>query len=59
MMLNPELKVIRITDGSLLDDSNMKVVEKMAKKNGYLVILEKVGEKEDTKFIIKEGEVKK
>lgn len=58
MKLNPGLKVIRITDGSLLDSENEKVIEKMAKKFGYLVLMEKVGEDIDTKFIIREGEIK-
>ena len=58
MKLNPGLKVIRITDGSLLDSENEKVIEAMAKKFGYLVLLEKVGEEIDTRFIIREGEIK-
>lgn len=42
MALNPKIRVIRITDGSLLDADNLKVIEDLAKDKGYQVWIEKV-----------------
>ena len=58
MSLNPELKVIRITDGSLLDSDNMKIIELMARKYDYQVWIEKVDESGKMGFLIEDGEVK-
>jgi len=54
--LNPKLKVIRITDGSLLDEDNMKVVEEMAKKFDYQIWLERVAVDEFTDIVMVDGE---
>lgn len=54
--LNPKLKVIRITDGSLLDEDNMKVVEEMAKKFDYQIWLERVAVDEFTDITMVDGE---
>ncbi len=35
MILNPKLKVIRITDANLFDNKNMKIIEEMANKFKY------------------------
>ena len=40
MALNPELRVIRITDGSLLDQENMAMLEELARANDYQVWIE-------------------
>lgn len=58
MALNPELRVIRILDGSLLDSHNMKVIEDMAKEKDYQVWIEIVDESGKVGITIENGEVK-
>lgn len=58
MALNPEIRVIRITDGSLLDSENMKVIEEMAKDKDFQIWIEKVDETGKVGIYIEEGEVK-
>lgn len=43
MALNPALRVIRISDGSLLDSDNLKLVADMAAEHDFQVWLEVVG----------------
>jgi DNA repair exonuclease SbcCD ATPase subunit len=56
MALNPELKVIRITDGSLLDEDNMRVVEEMAEKFDYQIWLERVSIDDFTDITMVDGQ---
>ena len=42
MAANPKLKVIRIKDGSLLDEDGLKIIEGLASGNGYQVWIETV-----------------
>lgn len=58
MAINPELKVIRIMDGSLLDSDNMKVIEEMAKEKDYQIWIEKVDESGKVGIVIEDGEIK-
>lgn len=58
MALNPKIRVIRITDGSLLDSENMKIIEELAKENDYQIWVEKVDETGKVGIYIEEGEVK-
>lgn len=58
MAVNPSLRVIRITNGSLLDEDNMQIVRDMAAEHGYQVWIECVGEREDATVIIEDGKVK-
>ena len=53
----PEIRVIRITDGSLLDSSNMRVIEEMAADRGYQVWIERVDESGTVGVVIEDGEV--
>lgn len=55
--LNPELRVIRITDGSLLDVNSLALVEEMARENDYQVWIEVVGEGPEGAYTIVDGEV--
>lgn len=55
--LNPKLRVIRITDGSLLDDDNLQLIREMADEHDAQVWLEIVGEGDGTGVIIEDGEV--
>lgn len=57
MSLNPKLKVIRITDGSLLDSSSMKIIEDMAKDQDYQVWIEQMDETGKVGIVIEEGRV--
>lgn len=57
MAINPELKVIRITDGSLLDQDALKIIEGLAKDKDYQVWIELVGD-DGTGFCIEDGHIK-
>lgn len=58
MAMNPKLRVLRITDGSLLDSTSMKLIEEMAGKNDYQVWLEVVDETGSVGICIEDGAVK-
>lgn len=58
MAMNPKLRVIRISDGSLLDTDNMKIVEMMAAKFDFQIWIEKVDESGTMGVMIEDGEVK-
>jgi len=58
MAMNPKLRVIRITDGSLLDDDNMKVIEDMASKFDYQIWLERVAVDKFADIVLVDGEIK-
>lgn len=57
--LNPQIRVIRVADASLLDDDNMKFLDKLAEQEDIQIFLERVtnGE-EEAGFTIEDGEVK-
>ena len=58
MAANPTLRVIRILDGSLLDDDNMRVVTEMAVEHDFQVWIERVGtEGSGSAVVIEDGEV--
>lgn len=59
MAMNPKLRVIRITDGSLLDDDNMKVIEEMASKFDYQIWLERVAIDKFADIVLVDGEIEK
>ena len=59
MALNPRLKVIRVRDGSLLDDDGMKLLADMARERGYQVWIEKVSNGDDgVGFVMVEGRLR-
>lgn len=58
MALNPKLRVIRILDGSLLDSTNMKLIEDMARDQDYQVWVEVVDESGKVGITIENGTVK-
>lgn len=58
MAMNPKLRVIRIMDGSLLDDDNFKMIGEMAKENDYQIWIEKVDSSGKVGFYIEDGELK-
>jgi len=57
MALNPTVRIIRITDGSRLDDDNLEIVKELARTHRYQIFLESVGE-DRPGVIIEDGTVK-
>lgn len=57
MAANPRLRVIRIADGSLLDDDSMRMVEEMATAGGFQVWIERVGDPGEIGVLIEDGQV--
>lgn len=55
--LNPELRVLLIRDGSLLDEDGLKLVAEMAAKHDAQVWLERVGTEGEISVIIEDGHV--
>jgi len=58
MALNPDIRVIRIRDGSLLDSDNMNVIREMAKDKDMQVWVEIVNDTGEVGIYIEDGEVK-
>jgi len=58
MALNPKLRVIRVRDGSLLDEDSMKMVAKMAKDEDYQVWVETVSSDGRVGFTLEDGMLK-
>lgn len=58
MAANPKIKVIRIQDGSLLDDESMAAVAELAKGNDYQVWIERVSTDGKVGILIEDGMVK-
>lgn len=57
MALNPTLRVIRISDGSLLDSASMAIVADLAEQHDFQVWVERVDESGRVGFVIEDGEV--
>lgn len=57
MALNPRIRVIRITDGSLLDSSNMALIEQMAADSDFQCWVERVAEDGQIGILIEDGAV--
>lgn len=58
MALQPNLRVILIRDGSLLDNSNLESIKQFAIKHDYQLWIEKVDDTGTAGIIIEEGRVK-
>lgn len=58
MALNPELRIVRIRDGSLLDDESMVVLEKMATENNTQAWIERVDSTGKVGIVIENGKIK-
>lgn len=59
MAANPKLRVIRIQDGSLLDDDSMAAIAAMAKEHDYQVWIERVDMSGKVGVVIEDGMVKR
>ena len=57
LALNPKLKVLLIRDGSLLDESSLRMVAEMASEAGGQVWLERVSRGDEVTVLIEDGEV--
>lgn len=57
MACNPKLRVLRISDGSLLDSDSLRVVSEMAELEDFQVWIERVDESGRVGFVIEDGEV--
>lgn len=55
---NPKLRVIRIQDGSLLDDDSMAEIAKMADASDYQVWIERVDASGKIGFVVEDGHVR-
>lgn len=58
MALNPTLKVIRVRDGSLLDEDAMKILAEMADETEYQIWIERVDSSGAVGFVLEDGHVK-
>jgi hypothetical protein len=58
MALNPQIRVVRITDGSLLDNDNLQLITDMAAANDMQVWIERVSDTGDVGIVIEDGQVK-
>jgi DNA repair exonuclease SbcCD ATPase subunit len=52
--LNPALRIMRIKDGSLLDNETLEIIKKSAKDSDYQLFIEKVSDSKEIGFIIEE-----
>ena len=57
MAMNPKLRVIRIRDGSLLDENSMKAIAEMAHEGGYQFWVERVETSGKVGIVLEDGEV--
>jgi DNA repair exonuclease SbcCD ATPase subunit len=55
---NPELRIILIRDGSLLDEDSLKAMAEMAEQYKAVVWMERVGDGEEVSVVIEDGKVK-
>ncbi|TLK56283.1 AAA family ATPase [Glutamicibacter sp. V16R2B1] len=55
--LNPALRIIRISDGSLLDSDSLALVEKTAREHNFQIWIEMVEGDHENAFTIIDGEV--
>lgn len=58
MSMNPELRVLLVRDGSLLDSASLAIVEEMCKEKDFQIWIESVDESGKIGFVIEDGHVK-
>lgn len=58
MAMNPKLKVIRVRDGSLLDDDSMRLIAAMADAQDYQVWIERVDSSGKVGIVLEDGHIK-
>ncbi len=57
MAQQPELRLMIVKDGALLDSNNLQALNKMAEANDYQVLVEMVDESREMGIVIEDGEV--
>ena len=57
MAANPELRVLRIKDGSLLDDKNMALLASMAEADDYQIWIEVASSTSKVGVVMVDGSV--
>lgn len=57
LAMNPELKVLLVRDGSLLDEDHLALVAKMAEEADAQVWIERVGDGDEVQVLIEDGHV--
>ena len=57
MSSNPELRAIRIKDGSLLDADGMAMLKAMASENDFQIWIERVADNDPFAVAIEDGSV--
>jgi hypothetical protein len=55
---NPEIRILLVRDGSLLDKESMTTIKDAARSNGYQVWIERVAEEKGDEIYIEDGEAK-
>jgi ABC-type histidine transport system ATPase subunit len=58
LAMNPELRLLLIHDGSLLDSDNLQMISDMAQAADTTILIECVGEGQECSIIIEDGSVK-
>jgi len=58
MATNPELRIMQIRDGSLLDDDSLRILGELAHEHDYQVFIEVVDDTDRVGIIIEDGMVK-
>jgi DNA repair exonuclease SbcCD ATPase subunit len=58
MKANPKLRILRISDGSLLDEHSMKLLGEMADANDFQIWIERVDTSGKVGVVMEDGEVK-
>jgi len=58
MALNPKMRVLRITDGSLLDQDSLDLIKSMADSEDYQVWIERVEDGDPAAIVIEDGKIK-
>lgn len=57
MAQNPELRLMIVNDGSLLDKDNLKALQQMAEDNDFQIFVEMVDDSGEMGFVVEDGEV--
>ena len=57
LLLNPKLRVLTIREGALLDDESMETLNESAIENNAQILVERVGDHDDTGILLEAGEV--
>lgn len=58
MAMNPKLRVLRIKDGSLLDENGLKMIEEMAGAGDYQVWIERVDTSGSVGIVMEDGHIR-